>query len=309
MARHIINGEDSAVSTSPHSPASKTPKTAFTFTCESDSSHKVQWEDPTTHAPPLPPVQQNGHMKQPNGHSGPQAADLPPLLPPKAQNHHAAAQQTQDTPPPVPRPRRRRPSREYALAAQHRRLQQEYTNYHKKPVKDDIWVCEFCEYEDIFGVPPSALIRQYEIKDRAERHRAEERRRLLEKAKMRNRKGKKGSGKGGHAPNDGSKTTCVASGEPGPDLPPQSPSLVGDHEHDHDHVHGDEYYDDDEEYVDDGYGPPYDDQSHGRADEHYVTDDGRYKENAPARQNGHDAVGRKKVAPASTRVHAPSAKA
>lgn len=52
-------------------------------------------------------------------------------------------------------------------------------------------MCEFCEYEAIFGEPPRALIRQYEIKDRKERRRLAEKRRLLEKAKMKGRKGKK----------------------------------------------------------------------------------------------------------------------
>ncbi|KAH0398145.1 hypothetical protein KCU89_g7544, partial [Aureobasidium melanogenum] len=63
-----------------------------------------------------------------------------------------------------------------------------------------MWICEFCEYEDIWGVRPEALIRQYEIKDRKERQKAEERRRLLEKAKQKNRKGKKNNAKGKPAP-------------------------------------------------------------------------------------------------------------
>jgi hypothetical protein len=63
-----------------------------------------------------------------------------------------------------------------------------------------MWICEFCEYEDIWGSRPEALIRQYEIKDRKERQKAEERRRLLEKAKQKNRKGKKNNAKGKPAP-------------------------------------------------------------------------------------------------------------
>ncbi|KAK5009107.1 hypothetical protein LTR60_005272 [Cryomyces antarcticus] len=87
----------------------------------------------------------------------------------------------------------RRPGKEYALAARHRRMNQEVHNYQNRPLKrEDIWICEFCEYEDIFGHPPEALIRQYETKDRKERKRLAEKRRLLEKAKTKNRKGKKG---------------------------------------------------------------------------------------------------------------------
>lgn len=82
--------------------------------------------------------------------------------------------------------------KEYLLAARERRQSQEFKNYHHPPAAEDIWICEFCEYERIFGTPPEALIRQYEIKDRAVKKQEKERKRLLEKAKMKNRKGKKG---------------------------------------------------------------------------------------------------------------------
>jgi hypothetical protein len=88
------------------------------------------------------------------------------------------------------KPRRRRGD-VYALAARQRKLQQEYSNIQHPPAPEDIWICDFCEYESIFGQPPHALIRQYEIKDRKERRRLAEKRRLLEKAKLKGRKGKK----------------------------------------------------------------------------------------------------------------------
>ncbi|KAJ8612073.1 hypothetical protein MRB53_037624 [Persea americana] len=91
-----------------------------------------------------------------------------------------------------PRRRPRRPGQEYILAEQQRRMQQQYNNYHHPPRKEDIWICEFCEYESIFGAAPLALVKQYEIKDRKERKRLEEKRRLLEKAKAKSRK-KKGA--------------------------------------------------------------------------------------------------------------------
>lgn len=92
-----------------------------------------------------------------------------------------------------PRKPRRSLAKQLALAARQRRLQQEYDNYHHPPAPEDTWICEFCEYEMIFGSPPGALIRQYELKDRQERRRLAEKRRLLEKAKMKGRKGKKGT--------------------------------------------------------------------------------------------------------------------
>lgn len=90
-----------------------------------------------------------------------------------------------------PKKPRRPAAKRYAVAARERRLQQEYNNYHHPPKEEDIWVCEFCEYESIFGRQPEALVRQYEIKDRRERQRLAEKKRLLEKAKMKGRKGKK----------------------------------------------------------------------------------------------------------------------
>ena len=88
---------------------------------------------------------------------------------------------------------RRSLTKQLALAARDRKMAQDYENYNNPPKRDKVWVCDFCEYEMIFGEPPAALIRQYEIKDRSERRRLAEKRRLLEKAKMKSRKGKKGN--------------------------------------------------------------------------------------------------------------------
>jgi len=98
--------------------------------------------------------------------------------------------------PQQPKKPRRPLVKQYAMAAKERRLRQNYNNYNHPPKEEDVWVCEFCEYESIFGSPPEALIRQYEIKDRRERRRLAEKRRLLEKAKMKGRKGKKGKNAG-----------------------------------------------------------------------------------------------------------------
>lgn len=92
-----------------------------------------------------------------------------------------------------PRNPRRQLDKQYRIAARDRRLRQEYSNYHHPPKNEDIWICQFCEYESIFGEKPQYLIRQYEAKDRRERKRIAEKRRLLEKAKMKGRKGKKGN--------------------------------------------------------------------------------------------------------------------
>jgi hypothetical protein len=91
-----------------------------------------------------------------------------------------------------PKKTRRRTGKEYLIAARQRREQQKWRNDHHPIPKEDQWTCEFCEYEQIFGTPPVALIKQYEIKDMHARKQEAERRRLLEKAKMKGRKGKKG---------------------------------------------------------------------------------------------------------------------
>lgn len=110
-----------------------------------------------------------------------------------AASQHAPNQQKQPAPQPAPKKSRRRTGKEYLIAARQRREQQKWRNEHHPLPKEDQWTCEFCEYEQIFGTPPVALIKQYEIKDRHARKQEAERRRLLEKAKMKGRKGKKGN--------------------------------------------------------------------------------------------------------------------
>lgn len=103
------------------------------------------------------------------------------------QNHDGSAAEPAN----AGRKKKRSPDSVYALAARQRKIQQQYANLHHPPSIEDLWICEFCEYESIFGRPPEALIRQYEIKDRKERKRLAEKKRLLEKAKMKGRKNRK----------------------------------------------------------------------------------------------------------------------
>ncbi|KAI9879248.1 MAG: hypothetical protein M1830_009108 [Pleopsidium flavum] len=179
-------------------------KTQFTFTCESDSAKSMVWpgQNPTPVGYRQGSGPNMGASTSGQGQRGfaTQGTQTSPSM---------AGQSTQHTPNGVQQPqpsgsgqqapsqgKKTRPGRtgkEYALAARQRRLQQEYNNYHHPPSGDEIWICEFCEYESIFGSPPEALMKQYEIKDRRERRRLAEKRRLLEKAKMKGRKGKKGN--------------------------------------------------------------------------------------------------------------------
>lgn len=90
------------------------------------------------------------------------------------------------------RKNRRRAAKDLQKQARRRREATQRLNALHANKEEDMWICEFCEYERIFGYPASALIRQYEIKERKFRQQGEERRRALEKAKARGRKGKKG---------------------------------------------------------------------------------------------------------------------
>ncbi|KAJ5099419.1 hypothetical protein N7532_006420 [Penicillium argentinense] len=167
-------------------------KTQFTFTCESDSSKGMALQRhsfPLPHRSPTSPLAAT--TQNPRGHST-QGTQTSPSM---------AAQMNQHLPPgtqPPPgeqgstgRKKKRSPGSVYAMAARQRKIQQQYTNINHPPISSEIWICEFCEYENIFGHPPEALIRQYEIKDRKERKRLAEKKRLLEKAKMKGRKTKK----------------------------------------------------------------------------------------------------------------------
>src|SRR6266480_458415 len=81
---------------------------------------------------------------------------------------------------------RSRMDRELKRAADERNRKAEH-DYRANPPKSaqDVWICEFCEYEQIFGEKPNALIRQYEMKELKQREK--ERCRLMEKAKARSR--------------------------------------------------------------------------------------------------------------------------
>ena len=164
-------------------------KTQFTFTCESDSSKGMAMQRnsyPVPHRSPTSPLAATTHNPRGFSTQGTQTSPtMNPQVPPGSQPPPQGDQAS------VVRKKKRSPGSIYALAARQRKIQQQYTNIHHPPSLEDIWICEFCEYESIFGHPPEALIRQYEIKDRKERKRLAEKKRLLEKAKMKGRKTKK----------------------------------------------------------------------------------------------------------------------
>ncbi|KAI7918507.1 hypothetical protein M0657_007130 [Pyricularia oryzae] len=203
----------------------------FTFTCESQVPGSASWPGShgrTPNGTPIPPRHDvSGNSSRPPWPSGVPAGHHSGPVPP---NSRAMPGPPPGAQPPPPRPRRRRTKAgEYAKAAQDRQNQKQHEKC--RGVHDEEhWLCLFCEYEDIFGEKPMALIRSYEKKDRQRRKDEAERRRLLEKAKARGRKGKKtvagkgtGTGKGSHDP--GHDYHAHGAHEP----------VVGGRSHNHDH--------------------------------------------------------------------------
>ncbi|SLM34917.1 hypothetical protein LPUS_03887 [Lasallia pustulata] len=174
-------------------------KTQFTFICESDSAKGMNW--PVQHSPnsvtphhTAPPPNMPAQAAQgQRGFSTQGRQTSPDIASQPSQNRQQQQAGSNQQAPQQEKKPRRPPGKQYAMAARERRLQQDSNNYHHPPSGEDVWICEFCEYESIFGSPPEALVRQYEIKDRRERRRLAEKRRLLEKAKLKGRKGKKGN--------------------------------------------------------------------------------------------------------------------
>lgn len=178
-----------------------------------------------------------------------------PQGPPRTsrRDSNSTHQTPKDNAKPAVAPKKKRPTgREYLIAARERRERQERQNFHHPPALEDQWICEFCEYERIFGTPPVALIRQYEIKDRRIRKQEAERRRLLEKAKMKGRKSKKGP-----KPTAKSAAPCQTQ--------TQTESRQNSHAHAHHHAdeeasnsysENDDPGDPEEEFIDDQHAPP-----------------------------------------------------
>ncbi|KAG7123185.1 hypothetical protein HYQ45_014044 [Verticillium longisporum] len=203
-------GQENISLLSQHSNTSR-PRPAsaqFTFTCDSQVPG-TQWPgmDPAVHSS-LPAY--GGANRTKHASMGTQTAAANA----GANQQGAPVQGNAGTPAAAKKKKsRRRAERDLKMAAAHRCREAREKAYHNPPRPEDMWICEFCEYEQIFGEPPYALIRQYEIKDQKARRQEQERKRLLEKAKAKSRKGKKAnSGKPGAKNTDSS--------QPGPQQQP-----------------------------------------------------------------------------------------
>ncbi|KAK4200307.1 hypothetical protein QBC40DRAFT_174280 [Triangularia verruculosa] len=217
----------------------RTPATSqFTFTC---ASAVTAWPGRV-----LPP-QQSMNIRYPmdntsRGVQVPQTAYAPPAqtqpadaLPKDTTSKSGVNNHAQ--PLPKSKPARRSAAKEYLAAARARRRAKQEENRRHPPKPEDIWICHFCEYEDIFGRPPEALIRQYEMKDRKQRQLEQQRRAQWERMKKGKHKGKKNS----KLPNKNNNAVQDA---------PAADSLGPSYSQG---TQSEEYYDDEEEYEDEEY--------------------------------------------------------
>jgi len=179
----------------------------------------------------------HGTQTSPSMHPG---HDLPSSVAQSRNGPNALHPPKQNPPQPGPKKNRRPKIREFIIAARQRREAQKWRNENQPVAKEDQWMCEYCEYEQIFGEPPVALIRQYEMKDRKNRKLEAERRRLLEKAKTKGRKGKKGS-----------KAASKAAPAPPDRHPQQNPHHAPMNQNHSQGTQSEEYFDDQEDYDED----------------------------------------------------------
>lgn len=139
-----------------------------------------------------------------------------------------------------------------------------------------MYICMFCEYEDIFGVPPLALIRSYEIRDRKERKKKEEQRRLLEKARAKGKRGGRKGGGGGKAGGKGGNAAGAGANLPPPANGLQQPVSQQGYDADGTPLQGlegeeQEFYDDEEEEDEEEYD---DDEEEAEFEGEYATSPG-----------------------------------
>nr|RBQ94776.1 hypothetical protein FVER53263_02187 [Fusarium verticillioides] len=181
--------------------------TQFTFTCDSQVPGTIQW-----------PGHSSKHSM--STQAGPGSLPLGSVAPHDGSSVAASRGSGSSR-----RDSKRRLDRSLERAARRRRQEAR-----RDPTKTaDEWICEFCEYEMIFGVPPRALIRQYEMKDRRRRQEEADRKRLLEKAKEKSRKARKGGKK---AASRGENAAAQN--------PPQEPSTSVDMNHNHSNQSGED---------------------------------------------------------------------
>lgn len=246
--------------------------TQFTFTCSSQVPGSLAWPGADRRMPP--PAQQASstrHVSDTWGRiSQTQQTGQTPVAPADIDStpKELPSQGGAPSPAAAQKAARRTLSRELDAAAKARRRETLLNNRRHPPKPEEVWICHFCEYESIFGRPPSALIRRYEIKDRKQRQLEQQRKAQWERLKKGKHKGKKNS----KLPAKNNDAVL----DPHPGVGPHGGAMNSNYSQG---TQSEEYYDDEEyeedEYDPEGDGPPDDGLDHC---EH---------PNNPNRQSGH----------------------
>jgi len=192
----------------------------FTFTCDSQVPGALAWPAPdrrtssTAQAHQALSARQGGDNWSRNTRAS--QNDAPPAAPldAEAASKEASSQNSVAGQDPVAAQKaaRRSLAREYDAAAKTRRRETLLYNKRHPPKPEEVWICHFCEYESIFGSPPSALIRLYEVRDRKQRLSEQQRKAQWERLRKGKHKGKKNNklaAKSNDAAHDTHQTTAA----------------------------------------------------------------------------------------------------
>lgn len=182
-----------------HSSTKRGPASSqFTFTCDSQVPGTFAWSGSTRrlsgplHQAPVARTANEAWSRGPqatqNSHTPPPA---PQIVDPSKETLPRSNMGNQQTS--TQKGSRRGSARDYTIAAMARRRETQLNNRRNPPKPEDVWICYFCDYEQIFGQPPAALVRQYEIKDRKQRQADQRLKANWEKMKKGKHKGKKSS--------------------------------------------------------------------------------------------------------------------
>ncbi|EFX01890.1 hypothetical protein CMQ_4961 [Grosmannia clavigera kw1407] len=123
--------------------------------------------------------------------------------------------------------------RELAKQARERKRIQQRQNAVTSP-SSEFYICPFCEYESFYKKKPKSFIRSFELRERKKREQAEERQRLLDKAKARGRKGKKAARAATSSKTGSSTDSQAQGGRVSDELPDDVPNGEGFYEIDDD---------------------------------------------------------------------------
>ncbi|KAK2075012.1 hypothetical protein P8C59_009173 [Phyllachora maydis] len=163
--------------------------TQFTFTCDSQVPGALSWPDPggrelisagmSNLAPTIGQAHEAWHdSAQATVSHHPPAA---PAAPAEGSAQAGTAQFNAEKQEEVRKAQRKKEKKMLQRQAKERERQTKRKNMLNPPRREEMWLCEFCEYAAIFGVRPRAYEERYERKEMQERRQQQERKANLAK--------------------------------------------------------------------------------------------------------------------------------